>query len=252
MPPTSASRPTAVVTGGAAGLGLAVAMQLRATHRVVLLARDPGRLGVATSSAATQRWSSGTSAACWTTRAAAAALLEHCPRIDVLVHNAGVWPSRRVLTEDGLEQSFVTNHLAPFLLSSLLDEPLRASAGRAAGSRRRTARVRSCASRQPPSGPTAPADTSRSTGRWRRPARRAALPWGRRCGSRRPGSPEWCCLREPSRPGPPEPHPLAAHRLAPARRRPGAARRWLAGDPVVDLDAAERLLPERVWRSLRA
>jgi AcrR family transcriptional regulator len=30
------------------------------------------------------------------------------------------------------------------------------------------------------------------------------------------------------------------------------ARRWLAGDPAVDLDDAERLLPERVWRSLRA
>ena len=30
------------------------------------------------------------------------------------------------------------------------------------------------------------------------------------------------------------------------------ARRWLAGDPTVDLDAAERLLPERVWQSLRA
>ena len=30
------------------------------------------------------------------------------------------------------------------------------------------------------------------------------------------------------------------------------ARRWLAGDPTVDLDAAERLLPERVWASLRA
>ena len=29
------------------------------------------------------------------------------------------------------------------------------------------------------------------------------------------------------------------------------ARRWLAGDSTVDLDAAERLLPERVWQSLR-
>lgn len=28
-------------------------------------------------------------------------------------------------------------------------------------------------------------------------------------------------------------------------------RRWLAGDPGVDLDEAERVMPERVWRSVR-
>ena len=50
----------------------------------------------------------------------AAALLDACPRVDVLVHNAGLWPSRRVLTEDGLEAAFAVNHLAPFLLNHLL------------------------------------------------------------------------------------------------------------------------------------
>jgi AcrR family transcriptional regulator len=30
------------------------------------------------------------------------------------------------------------------------------------------------------------------------------------------------------------------------------ARRWLAGVPGIDLDEAARLLPERVWRSVRA
>ncbi|MET8051934.1 TetR/AcrR family transcriptional regulator [Streptosporangium sp. NPDC005286] len=30
------------------------------------------------------------------------------------------------------------------------------------------------------------------------------------------------------------------------------ARRWLAGAPGIDLDEASRLLPERIWRSLRA
>jgi AcrR family transcriptional regulator len=29
------------------------------------------------------------------------------------------------------------------------------------------------------------------------------------------------------------------------------ARRWLAGDPRLDLDEAARVLPERIWRSLR-
>ncbi|GAA3230469.1 SDR family NAD(P)-dependent oxidoreductase [Actinocorallia longicatena] len=58
-------------------------------------------------------------------RAAAEMLREACPRIDVLVHNAGIWPSRRVLNADGFEQAFFTNHLAPFLLNHLLEDRVR-------------------------------------------------------------------------------------------------------------------------------
>ena len=57
-------------------------------------------------------------------RAAAAALLQACPRIDVLIHNAGLWPSRLERNEDGLEHAFVVNHLAPFLLNHLLEARL--------------------------------------------------------------------------------------------------------------------------------
>ena len=46
--------------------------------------------------------------------------LERLPRIDVLVNNVGgYWHSRHV-TADGLERTFAVNHLAPFLLTSLL------------------------------------------------------------------------------------------------------------------------------------
>ena len=98
MTASSSSRPTAVITGGAAGLGLATALQLHATHRVVLLARSPERgaraRGLVGGDAALVVGDLGSPA---TTRAAAAALLAQCPRLDVLVHNAGVWPSRRAL-----------------------------------------------------------------------------------------------------------------------------------------------------------
>lgn len=57
-------------------------------------------------------------------RAAAQALLEACPEIDVLIHNAAIWPSRRELNEDGLERAFAVNHLAPFLLNHLLARAL--------------------------------------------------------------------------------------------------------------------------------
>ena len=57
------------------------------------------------------------------------AFLDQFDRLDVLVNNAGVTPwQRRAAAEDGLELTFAVNHLAPFLLTSLLLDRLRASA----------------------------------------------------------------------------------------------------------------------------
>lgn len=53
-------------------------------------------------------------------RKVAEALLDHYPRIDVLINNAGVHTTRRTLTESGLETVFCVNHLASFLLTRLL------------------------------------------------------------------------------------------------------------------------------------
>ena len=47
------------------------------------------------------------------------------PRLDVLVHNAGLLPAERQRTQDGFEVAFATNVLGPFLLTSLLVEALR-------------------------------------------------------------------------------------------------------------------------------
>jgi NAD(P)-dependent dehydrogenase (short-subunit alcohol dehydrogenase family) len=54
--------------------------------------------------------------------------LDRLPRIDVLIHNAGILPAQRRLTSDGFEESFATNHLAPFVLNSRLQRRLIASA----------------------------------------------------------------------------------------------------------------------------
>ncbi len=47
--------------------------------------------------------------------------------LDVLVNNAGMIPSRREETMEGIEKTFAVNHLAPFLLTNLLLEPLKAA-----------------------------------------------------------------------------------------------------------------------------
>jgi len=48
------------------------------------------------------------------------------PRLDVLVNNAGTGTRRRQTTGDGYERTFAINHLAPFLLTNLLLERLKA------------------------------------------------------------------------------------------------------------------------------
>lgn len=47
-------------------------------------------------------------------------ILAEIPRIDVLVNNAGFYPSSRVITEDGFEECNQVNYLSPFLLTNLL------------------------------------------------------------------------------------------------------------------------------------
>lgn len=50
------------------------------------------------------------------------------PRLDLLVHNAGVWPRTRRKTVDGFELTFGVNHLGTFFLTHLLRPMLERSA----------------------------------------------------------------------------------------------------------------------------
>ncbi len=59
---------------------------------------------------------------------AAGEIRDRYPRLHVLVNNAGVVTRSRQLTVDGIETQLAVNHLAPFLLTNLLLDQLRAGA----------------------------------------------------------------------------------------------------------------------------
>jgi len=64
-------------------------------------------------------------------RRAAAAFIERNEPLDVLINNAGVFTTRRILLDNGQEQMFAVNHLGHFLLTTpLLDSLKRAEQGR--------------------------------------------------------------------------------------------------------------------------
>ncbi len=126
---------TVVVTGGNSGIGLFTAVDLAgAGARVVITARDEGRAAAAVEEIRRRSGSSSVERVLFdlsslsSVRAGAAELLERCERIDVLVNNAGVVLTERRLTVDGLESTFVVNHLGHFLLTELLVDRIKSSA----------------------------------------------------------------------------------------------------------------------------
>ena len=126
---------TVVVTGGNSGIGLATAVALAgAGAEVTITARDAGRGAAAVEEIRRRSGSGSVDLAVFdlgsltSVRAGAAAILERCGRIDVLVNNAGVVLTERRETPDGLEATFAVNHLGPFLLTELLRRRLVESA----------------------------------------------------------------------------------------------------------------------------
>jgi len=124
-----------LVTGGTGGIGRATATGLAALGaRVGITGRDQARaeaaaaaIGAAPGSPAVDVFAADLSAQAGVRRLAAQ-VADSYPRLDVLVNNAGGFWAHRHLTADGLERTFALNHLAPFLLTSLLLGRLTASA----------------------------------------------------------------------------------------------------------------------------
>lgn len=115
-----------ILTGASRGIGHALAKALAKSteDRLILVARDRARLDALVLSI--QRDGGQALAVPGDLSSLAAARDLGRRLVDVvgpeatLVHNAGVWPSRRELTPDGLERAFVVNHAAPWVMQQAL------------------------------------------------------------------------------------------------------------------------------------
>jgi NAD(P)-dependent dehydrogenase (short-subunit alcohol dehydrogenase family) len=126
---------TCLVTGATSGIGKETALRLALLGAtVVIVARDAARGATAGAEitgraplAQVEVMTADLSSLAQVRRLAGDVLGRH-GRLDVLVNNAGVISPRRTLTADGLETTFATNHLGPFLLTSMLRGLLERSA----------------------------------------------------------------------------------------------------------------------------
>ena len=125
---------TCLVTGATSGIGTETAVGLAgAGANVLIVARDEAR-GRAAAADIQSRAGGGTVTAYAADLAVQADIRDLArqvqadhPSLDVLVHNAAAVHATRQVTPDGLEATLAVNHLAPFLLTRLLEQALRAA-----------------------------------------------------------------------------------------------------------------------------
>src|SRR5271163_2307833 len=118
---SSATPRIAIVTGASSGIGLHTALgraRTEAARRFVAERTRSDRVAIAVADFSSLA----------AVRHLADEFLSTDDRLDLLVNNAGLMSPKYRLSADGFELTFAVNHLAPFLLTNLLLDRLKASA----------------------------------------------------------------------------------------------------------------------------
>jgi retinol dehydrogenase 12 len=124
---------TILITGATNGIGLHAARALAGFgHTIILHGRSQAKGDAALSFIRQSHPDANVRflQADFSSLAQVRALAEHInalPQLDILVNNAGAMFFKREETHDGYEATFATNHLAPFLLTNLILEKLKAA-----------------------------------------------------------------------------------------------------------------------------
>lgn len=126
---------TCLITGGNGAIGKAAAIEIaRSGASVALISRSQQRGEAARDEVRKESGNSsvellvGDLSVQESIRQIARDFLSNHDRLHALVNTAAVFANHRTLTKDGLELMFATNHLAPFLLTTLLLDPLKTAA----------------------------------------------------------------------------------------------------------------------------
>jgi NAD(P)-dependent dehydrogenase (short-subunit alcohol dehydrogenase family) len=127
---------TILITGANSGIGFVTAVELaKMGARVLMVCRDTER--GAHARAAVAQVASGAApellladiSSQQAIRALANEVRQRFPKIDVLINNAGGIFAERGFTANGIERTFATNHLGPFLLTNLLIDLVKTGTG---------------------------------------------------------------------------------------------------------------------------
>jgi NAD(P)-dependent dehydrogenase (short-subunit alcohol dehydrogenase family) len=127
----SERRPTFLVTGATSGLGEAIATQLGERGVRVLLGARTAERGEIAAERIRRRVPNGdlevgaaNLSLMQEVRSLAYEIIDRTPRLDGLILNAAEARSDLVLTAEGIETNFATNHLAGFLLTQTRESPV--------------------------------------------------------------------------------------------------------------------------------
>ena len=123
-----------LITGGNSGIGLVASIELaKMGAEIVLACRESDKTQAALEQINEHSSIEATNlpvdlASLESVRGLASAYTAKYDRLDVLINNAGTFPTKQAHTQEGYEMQFGVNHLSHFLLTDLLLDTLKASA----------------------------------------------------------------------------------------------------------------------------